>query len=141
MQLETNLFFEKLYAFDANPSLDKSANWKHAVAPSTKSFKSTEKSGKWCLFHHKTEVDSAWIKIKEAIELDTLAPLAKVSTWYSAQQHNDSHVTCIYTCDYTDEVEVKRIRDKLTELGYTKPLKFKRDIDTIEGRDVFIYEY
>lgn len=133
--------FAVLYAFSPKPSLDRSEYWKYAVAPSTRSFQSTEKSGKWCLFHDKSEVDDAWVKIKEAIESDTLAPLAKVSTWHSAQQHGGSHVTCIYTYDYTDETEVKRIRDKLTELGYTQPLKFKRDIDTKEGRDVFIYEY
>ena len=136
-------FLKTMYQYDPRPSQDRSEYWKHAAVEGLKSWYSNQITGKWCIFHPSSEVDEAWEKISKAVKEGKLGAVAKVSTWHSAQQpqYKDNHVICVYTDDYTDEKDVRRVRDALTDLGYLQPLKYKRDIDTRNRVEQFIYEY
>lgn len=105
--------------------------WLQSVSPSVKNngFSSDEKSGKWCIFLSPKKVDEAWEKIKKAIEGDKLS-MAKVATKVSAEKFK-KHVICVYTLDWSDTEELERTRQVLRELGFEKPLKYKRDLETI----------
>jgi len=43
-------------------------------------------------------------------------------------------VICVYTYDWADEVDVRRIREELRRLGITWKIPYKADEDTIKGR-------
>lgn len=105
--------------------------WLQSVSPSVKQngFSSDDKSGKWCIFLSPKKVDEAWDKIKLAVESDKLS-LAKVATKVSAEKFK-KHVICVYTLDWSDKEELERTRQVLRELGFEKPLKYKRDLETI----------
>jgi hypothetical protein len=129
--------FAKLYQKSHLPSKDLSIFWHQAVSPKLKTFKSNDKTGKWCIFLSPKEVDSAWEKIKSYIEatenLDTLF-LAKVSTKLGSQTHANQHVICVYTSDWENEENLKKTRQVLTNLGFTQPLNYKRDTQTLERK-------
>lgn len=40
------------------------------------------------------------------------------------------YVVCVYTRNYLDTVDVKRVRHRLRELGYTQRLYYKSDLYT-----------
>ena len=41
---------------------------------------------------------------------------------------------CVYTYDWTDEEDVRRIREVLRELGFVKKIPYKADQETRAGR-------
>ena len=41
---------------------------------------------------------------------------------------------CVYTYNWTDEDDVKKIREELRQLGITEKIGYKSDQDTIEGK-------
>jgi hypothetical protein len=43
-------------------------------------------------------------------------------------------VICAYTCDWTDEKDVKRVRKELRRLGISSKIPYKVDSDTISGK-------
>lgn len=91
------------------------------------------KSGKWLIFVNKSKIDKVWAKIKKSTEQGNLGTSSKVSTSYSFDGHvnKKSHVICVYTYDCTDKKDVKRVRQKLRDLGITNKIGYKRDLDTI----------
>jgi hypothetical protein len=60
-------------------------------------------------------VDDVWFKIKKAVEEGRLGGSAKVSTAKPNPLSKDprKHVICVYTYDWTDEEDVRRIREEL----------------------------
>lgn len=134
--------FNFLYQKSSLPSKDLSTFWHQAVSPTLKSFHSTDKTGKWCIFLNQSDVDSAWEKVKNCIEkgkighkkVDTGLFLAKVSTKLGATNHQNQHVICVYTHDYTNEEEINKTRETLRLLGFTKALQYKRDLETKERK-------
>lgn len=86
-------------------------------------------TGKWCVFVASSDVDSAWSKIKGAVEDDKLL-FAKVSTALRSIGR-DGHVICVYTRDWTDQSELMRVRKVLRSLGFVEELGYKRDVDTL----------
>ncbi len=116
--------------------------WLHAPGKSTKSFFSTTATGKWCIFPTEDEeVDEIWEKIKALAEQDAFV-LAKTSTLATRHRH-PSYVICVYTLDWKDEEDVKRVKDALRAAGIQQPLKYKRDWDTFNHvygtEDEFVY--
>ena len=97
---------------------------------------STVKSGKWLVFVPTISIDTAWAKIKKATEEGRLGSASKVSTARPNPNANDpsQHVVCVYTYDWTDESDVRRIREELRKLGFTNKLPYKSDEDTMEGK-------
>ncbi len=96
----------------------------------------TPNSGKWLIFVDRKEVDETWEKIKKAVEEGKLGGSAKVSTAKPNPNATDpnTHVICVYTYDWTDREDVKRIREELRKLGITKKIPYKADEDTLKGR-------
>ncbi len=100
--------------------------------------KSELKTGKWLIFVNKENVDKIWNKIKLATEEGSLGIEAKVSAAKPKSTNigyeKDKHVICVYTYDWTDEKDVKRVREELRKLGITSKIPYKTDEDTIKGK-------
>jgi len=43
-------------------------------------------------------------------------------------------VICVYTYDWTDERDARRVRQELRHLGVTKKIPYKSDKDTLAGK-------
>jgi len=98
----------------------------------------TENCGKWLVFVHVSQVDELWTKIKDATDEGLLGSSAKVATLRPNPNARDSDrkVICVYTYDWTDEVDVRRVRQGLRQLGVTSRIAYKADEDTYAGRYV-----
>jgi hypothetical protein len=84
--------------------------------------------GKWMLFIKQENIDEVWAKIARAVVAGELGPSAKVSP-YGAQQ-NGCHLICVYTDNFTDEMDVLRVRQKLYDLEFNGKLNYKPDLYT-----------
>jgi hypothetical protein len=98
------------------PAEDFSRSWQMRKSPSCGIIFSGPTTGKWCVFAASSDVDSAWSKIKAAVEEDKLL-FAKVSTALRSMGR-DGHVICVYTRDWTDQPELMRVREVLRSLGF-----------------------
>ena len=74
-------------------------------------------SGKWMLFASKDNVDDMWFKVAKATLTGTLGCEAKVAT---DDDSDKVRPIFIYTEDFTDIDDVKRVLAKLQELGLVK---------------------
>ena len=118
-------------AGDEYPSKAKTEYW--IYAESTKKYKKPTKwSGKWCSFHPPDQMDAAWEQVKDATERGLLGGKAKVSTLKGFR--GKEYVIIIYTYNWKDESDVMNIRQTLRDLGFTKPMSYKADSDTLAGR-------
>lgn len=77
-----------------------------------------------------------WAKIKAAVEEGKLGDSAKVATAKPnpLAGRSKARVICVYTYDWTDEKDVKRIREELRKLGITNRIPYKADEDTLSGK-------
>ena len=91
----------------------------------------TPRSGKRLVFVDRENIDEVWEKIKKAVEDEKLGDSAKVSpstpSPYAAEPKK--HVIYVYAYDWTDEKDVKRIREELRKLGITHKMPYKTDGD------------
>ena len=96
----------------------------------------TTKSGKWLIFSDAAKVDSIWRKVKQAVEDGLLGDRVKVSTAKPNPNARDSsrRVICVFTYDYEDIEDVRRIREQLRRLGVTEKIAYKADEDTRAGK-------
>ena len=78
-----------------------------------------EPVGKWLIFVERPKVDKAWEKVSKAVTGGKLGISAKVSTLAQGQHR---HVICVYTYNYLDSEDVRRVRDRLKELGFVERL-------------------
>jgi len=83
--------------------------------------------GKWLIFSTPATVDSDWAKVAEGVTSGLLGIGAKVSP--QIPDHYN-HVICVYTKNYLDVDDVKRVREGLRSVGFTKMLKYKADAFT-----------
>ena len=120
------------------PSKDTSGYWIFASRKKGKYPKNNKNSGKWLIFVDRTEIDTVWFQIKKATEEGKFGDESKVSTakpkGANIGYERDRHVICIYTYDWTDEKDVKRIREELRKLGFTNKMPYKADDDTLSGK-------
>lgn len=115
------------------PSKNRLRNWLYCAQPGLKEFSSNKNTGKWCIFKSVEEIDDAWEKVK-VLAQESKILVAKTSTSISSgTERFPNYVICIYSLDCTNMDEVMRIRECLRGVGFTEPLKYKRDIDTITG--------
>lgn len=90
-------------------------------------------SGKWMLFPTTDNVDEIWAAVAEATANDELGVSAKVAT---DDGSGTGRLVAIYTHDYDDKEDVKRVLEKLIELGLvdsgsaTRPIYYKCDAYT-----------
>lgn len=121
---------------DAKPSEVTEVYWIYAIRKKGQYPKSTPRSGKWLIFVDPKNVDEVWLKIKKAVEEGKLGSSAKVATAKPSPLAGKSNakVICVYTYDWTDEKDVKRIREELRKLGVTNRIPYKADEDTLSGK-------
>ena len=121
---------------DANPSEVTDVYWIYAKREKSKYPKSTERSGKWLIFVNIREIDEVWAKIKKTTEEGKLGYSAKVATAKKNPNatNPDTKVVIVYTYDWTDEKDVKRVREELRKLGITNKIPYKADEDTLSGK-------
>lgn len=116
-----------------DPSKEFRDYWKYARSPSIKDFYSNEKTGKWCIFVNPRSINNAWKKIKLACAEGKLM-VAKTSTAKSSgTKKYPKYIICVYNNDWSNSDEVQSVRQVLKDLGFTKPLKYKTDLNTMNG--------
>jgi hypothetical protein len=95
----------------------------------------TDNCGKWLIFSPISEIDQIWGTIKTATEQGLLGCSSKVATAKvnPNAQNPDEKVICVYTYDSNDVEDVKRVRQQLRELGFTRRLSYKTDAATHSG--------
>jgi hypothetical protein len=127
---------ETLLSSEPMPSQITDEYWLYAERKKGQYPKATAKSGKWLVFVPVSQVDGVWAKIREATEDGRLGDSAKVATAKPNPNASDpsKKVICAYTYDWTDEEDVRRIRDELRDLGITSKIPYKTDRDTSAGR-------
>ncbi len=113
------------------PSQVKDEYWLYAERGKGRYHKSTARSGKWLIFVNAESIDEVWVKIRDATEEGRLGGSAKVAT--SASGRPDG-VICVYTYDWTDEKDVRRVRVELRKLGMERKIPYKSDEDTLAGK-------
>lgn len=120
----------------AKPSETTNVYWIHAIRKKGRYPEATERSGKWLIFVDSKDVDEVWLKIREATEAGKLGDSAKVATAKSNPLAGGSRdkVICVYTYDWMDEADVKRIREQLRGIGITNKIPYKSDEDTLSGK-------
>ena len=84
--------------------------------------------GKWLVYRSREEIDDVWLTIARATFNKTLGIGAKVST--AEEDESKRHVICIYTRNYLDLEDVKRVRGLLKDMGFAESLCYKPDIYT-----------
>ena len=121
---------------DVKPSEVRDVYWLYAKRKKGNYPAHTTRGGKWLIFVHVKEIDEVWRKIKKAIEEGKLGNSAKVATARPNPnaKNPDIKVICVYTYDWTDEEDVRRIREELRKLGITQKISYKTDEDTLKGK-------
>ncbi len=93
--------------------------------------KEERNSGKWLLFGSIDEVDRYWKLIKTATVEGVLGPSSKVSTSKANPNSGDNstRVICIFTEDFNDRSDVRRVEMAIRSLGIKNRLVYKLDKD------------
>lgn len=80
-------------------------------------------NGKWMLFPKPEDVNRVWKLVAEAVVDGRLGDTAKVAPadppnpFGAAQKQQASHLICVYTRDFSDLDDVRRVLEELIELG------------------------
>ncbi|KAI6914582.1 hypothetical protein KC334_g576 [Hortaea werneckii] len=77
-------------------------------------------SGKWMLFPSPDDLPRTWRLVAEATAADKLGPATKVAT-HDPSSTKPERVICVYTFDFTDIKDVRRVLNELAELGLCGP--------------------
>lgn len=89
------------------------------------------RSGKWMLFPSVADVDSTWKTVVTALDEGKLGDAAKVATDEGSSQ---ARLICVYTRDFSDKADVKRVLKALVETGLvdeeSRPIYYKCDAYT-----------
>jgi Domain of unknown function (DUF1917) len=117
------------------PSQIQDKYWVSATARKRR-VRRTERSGKWLIFVPLDELDAAWAKVKKATQEGLLGNSSKAATALSNPNAADpaKRVICVYTDDADDREDVLRVRQALRDLGFDRPMPYKTDQATLEGR-------
>lgn len=96
----------------------------------------TDNSGKWLLFVSVGRVDRVWQIIDVETRSGRLGIAAKVATAMPNEFSTSDRVRliCVYTYDHTDLADVRRVRERLRELGFERKIPYKTDMSTAEGK-------
>ncbi|SMR56193.1 unnamed protein product [Zymoseptoria tritici ST99CH_3D1] len=89
-------------------------------------------SGKWLLFPQPAQLKKVWAIVAAATAEGKLGPTSKVGT--TSKVGEDSTVICVYTYDFSDFDDVRRVLRQVVELGLCyadgKPIFYKCDAYT-----------
>jgi hypothetical protein len=132
------------HAEEGTPRLPEIDEWVYAESPRTVSTDVT-RSGKWMTFTSPSYYDEVWGKVKAATEAGDLGYLSKAPNPESVSyRFLRSHLTCVYTYDYQDLDDVRRVLAALRKLAFPRmTLRYKRDADTLqdnyaEGNAIYV---
>ncbi|KAK3753410.1 hypothetical protein QZH41_002534 [Actinostola sp. cb2023] len=75
------------------------------------------------------QIDDLWFTVAKAVVANKLGQAAKVSP----KKPDMTHVICIYSEDFTDEIDVQRVEKGLRDAGIQVAMKYKPDIYTTLG--------
>ena len=118
------------------PSEETNVYWLYAEREECDYPEQTSRSGKWLIFVNVESVDEVWEKVKNATEQGKLGFAAKVATAKPNPNAIDpkNRVICVYTYDWKDEKDVRRVREELRRLGIANRIPYKADADTLSGK-------
>ncbi len=92
-------------------------HWLQFIKPDDKIYRNSIYTGKWMLFlPDLNEHDRQWPLLKQALNDGLLGISMKASTSISTRR--DDSLTCIYTKDFRDIEDVKRVLVSLRNMGY-----------------------
>jgi len=116
------------------PSQVTDDNWIYADSPAV-SEADLSRTGKWLVFVPARQVDRWWALIRLATEQGRLGISAKAAT----ARHNDlatsrrTKLICVYTRDWQDQSDVRRVLRQLRGIGVTSRLSYKTNEATVSG--------
>lgn len=93
-----------------------------------------EKMGCWLIYGKSEQLKLTWKKIQRHTSLGKLGVESRINV-VKGREEADC-VISIYTADYTDEAEVKKVREKLKELGFTEPLQYQTNSPNREQGEI-----
>ena len=95
----------------------------------------TSRVGKWLLFVPLENLDKAWGLIRQATLIGMLGNGSKTGTVKANPNRPDGNdrVICVYTYDYSDAVDVFRVRKVLRILGFSGRIPYKTNDSTVSG--------
>ena len=126
---------EGFFKTKGTPSTEKRVYWIYAFRKKGRYPRSTARSGKWLIFVYKKNVDVVWEKIRRATEEGNLGNRAKVATSKpNPHRKRGLRVICVYTHDWKDVADVKRMRAELRKLGIIQPIPYKADQDSLHDK-------
>lgn len=76
-------------------------------------------SGKWMLFPKSDDLPRVWRLVAEATAAGKLGPTSKVGTW-EPDNLTQGTLICVYTYDFSDLADLKRVLRTLIENGITR---------------------
>lgn len=96
----------------------------------------SDNSGKWLLFIPTARVDTTWRTIRSETILGKLGVAAKVATAMESPLSTSQRIKliCVYTYSADDLGDVRRVRQRLRELGFSRKLPYKTDAATQAGK-------
>lgn len=124
------------------PSRNTDAYWVYANAPDMA--RARGYTGKWLVYVPASEIDRWWKVVAAATRRGELGWRAKAATARPNRLARDPgrKLICVYTRDWRDVDDVRRVLARLRELSLTWRLSYKTDRATLEhhyGRGVAIY--
>ncbi|KAI0012389.1 DUF1917-domain-containing protein [Xylariaceae sp. FL0662B] len=92
--------------------------------------------GKWMIFSNVLDVNEVWEIVAKATANNELGIAAKVAPRSNVDRRTE-RLICVYTADFSDIKDVKRVAQRLKQLGLVqargKPLYYKPDVYTYLG--------
>ena len=88
-------------------------------------------SGKWLIYCQSANIDLIWSRIAADVFEGNLGTCCKVSpggleSKQLGSLQRESHVICVYTQNYQDQMDVFRVRNRLREFhGIDRPIGYK----------------
>lgn len=108
--------------------------WMYAQRKSGEYPEHTSRGGKWLIFANRYALNKIWTEVKIAVEEGRLGGIAKAPrARNSRSQNSSSGVICVYTYDWEDREDVKRVREELRKIGIVRKISYKTDEDTERG--------
>ncbi len=92
-------------------------------------------TGKWLLFREPPAADKLWPTLKESMQQGLLGHSMKAAT----RPSSNGIVICIYTEQWTDVDDIRRVLKPLRSLGAQEKIYYKGDEQTMVGMSGSIY--
>jgi hypothetical protein len=108
--------------------------WVYADGPAAHGADAS-RTGKWLVFVPARQIDRWWEQIRLATEQGRLGISAKAATARVSDLATSPtmKLTCVYTRDWQDQDDVKRVLRQLRNLGVSWRLSYKTDAATLSG--------